>query len=61
MQPVKYDADGRIVVNDTDAIVSWANGLPFTADGSLAVSGDLPVVVNGGVPAGADGKVTVSA
>lgn len=60
MQPLQYDADGRIVVDSAGAIVSVANGLPLTADGALAVSGELPIVALAGVPADENGKVTVS-
>lgn len=58
MQPLKYDANGRVLVDAAAPIVAWANGLPFTADGALAVSGDLPVV-EGLLPFDADARVTV--
>lgn len=58
MQPLKYDANGRVLVDAAAPIVAWANGLPFTADGALAVSGDLPEGVQNGVPF-VDGKVSV--
>ena len=58
MAPLKYDSDGRIVIDAVADIASWANGLPFTADGALAVSGDLPAGVQNGVPF-VDGKVSV--
>lgn len=60
MQPILYDADGRIVVDTEGDIVSWANGLPFTADGALAVSSGAVLAVQNGVPHDGDGKVTVS-
>lgn len=60
MQPILYDADGRIVVDTEGDIVSWANGLPFTAVGALAVSSGAVLTVQNGVPHDGDGKVTVS-
>lgn len=60
MQPINYDADGRIVVDAAGPIVSVANGLPFTAEGALAVSTGPAVVVQNGIPADADGRTAVS-
>lgn len=60
MQPVKYDADGRIATDAAGDIVSWANGLPFTADGALAVSTAEPIAFTNGIPTDEDGKVTVT-
>ena len=60
MQPVKYDADGRIITDATGAIVSYANGLPFTADGALAVSTADPIAFASGIPTDESGKVTVT-
>lgn len=61
MTPIKYDADGRVVVDAAGEIASWANGLPFTADGALAVApaGDVQNFANG-VPFSADGKVVTN-
>jgi len=61
MRPLKYDGDGRVVVDDTKPIVSWANGLPLTEDGALAVApaGDVQGFANG-VPLSTDGKVVTN-
>lgn len=61
MSPLKYDADGRIVSDSEGKIVSWANGLPFTGEGALAISTAPVVAVQGGVPTDESGKVVVSA
>lgn len=60
MQPIQYDATGRIVTDAVGDIVSWANGLPFTAEGALAVSTGPVLAAQSGVPLDADGKVVVS-
>lgn len=60
MQPVKYDADGRVIVDSAGDIVSWANGMPFTANGALAVSGAVPIAFTSGIPSDVDNKVTVA-
>lgn len=60
MTPIKYDADGRIVVDPVGAVVAWANGLPLTADGALAVSGSVPVAFVAGAPNDGE-RITVTA
>jgi hypothetical protein len=35
---LRFDANGRLVVNSVAAIDHWENGLPFCADGALAVA-----------------------
>lgn len=36
--PVKYDVDGRVMIDGQSVVKSHANGLAFTADGRLAVN-----------------------
>jgi len=36
--PVKYDVDGRVMIDGQSVVVSYANGLAFTASGKLAVN-----------------------
>ena len=61
MSPLKYDSAGRIIVDSVEPVVSWANGLPLTADGALAVavSGDVQGFANG-IPYDEEGKVVTN-
>ncbi|WP_127811840.1 hypothetical protein [Bordetella bronchiseptica] len=59
MTPIKYDAEGRVMVDSAGAVVAWVNGLPLTADGSLAVSGSVPVAFVGAAPNDGE-RVTVA-
>lgn len=43
-----------------EPIVSWANGLPFTASGALAVEVGPVVNVQNGVPFTASGRVAIT-
>ena len=36
--PVKYDVDGRVMIDGQSVVKSYANGLAFTVDGRLAVN-----------------------
>lgn len=61
MSPIKLDAGGRVVVDSAGDIVAWANGLPFTAEGALAVAPEEQVQnFSNGVPLSAEGKVVTN-
>ncbi|KDB68552.1 hypothetical protein AZ15_2433 [Bordetella bronchiseptica A1-7] len=47
------------MVDSAGAVVAWVNGLPLTADGSLAVSGSVPVAFVGAAPNDGE-RVTVA-
>lgn len=61
MTPIRYDADGRVMVDAEGTIVAWANGLPLTADGSLAVAPAADVQnFSNGLPLNEDGRVVTN-
>lgn len=61
MAPIKYTASGRVLVDPDGEIVAWANGLPFTAEGALAIAAADPIVFGNGIPFSQEGRMSVEA
>lgn len=59
MTPIKYTPAGRVLIDPAGEVVAWANGLPLTADGALAVEAADPGLFGNGVPFTTDGRVAV--
>lgn len=58
MAPIKYTPTGRVLVDPVGDVVSWTNGLPFTAEGALAIAAADPEGFVNGVPMADDRVAT---